>query len=64
MECRCGGYTAERNHTKTVNKQLIAKLTYDRCTNCGNSGNFLLYEKGECTAMRDQAISKFYDICD
>lgn len=59
MECKCGGYTSERSHTKTVNKVLIAKLTYDRCVTCGNSGNFILFECDEVTAMGDDAIELF-----
>ena len=59
MECKCGGTTYERSHTKTVKGEIIARLTYDRCITCGNSGNFLLYEKGECTAGLDEAIKLF-----
>jgi len=59
MECKCGGETTERSHTKTVDKQLIAKLVYDCCKSCGMAGRFILYERGEVTEKGNSARFKF-----
>ena len=59
MECRCGGTTVDKSHTRIDKGKIIAKLTYARCVTCGNSGNFRLFECGIYTERDNKAIQEF-----
>jgi hypothetical protein len=59
MECKCGGTTFERSHTRQKNNILLAKLTYDMCIACGNSGNFVLWIEGCAVTAGDEARDEF-----
>ena len=59
MQCKCGGSTVEKSHTRIDKGKIIAKLAYDRCSTCGNSGNFRLFECGIFTERDNKAIEEF-----
>jgi hypothetical protein len=59
MECKCGGMTYERSHTKQKNYVLLARLSYDRCSTCGMSGNFILWVDDKAVALNTEAIKEF-----
>jgi hypothetical protein len=61
MECKCGGSTAGKKHSKTENGEALAELYYEECTACKRATRFLLKQGEKYTTVDARLL--FNEIC-